>query len=131
MTCYMTVIALGTIAILSYGGYRVFAGALTVGGLVAFYSFLARLFDPLNAAVDIYSRFNRLSASIRRIVEVIEKTPTVSELPGAVHLPSRSRGNVQLQGVSFSYGKGTPVVDGLELKLEAGEKVALVGVSGS
>ncbi|HEX9271273.1 MAG TPA: ABC transporter ATP-binding protein [Candidatus Binatia bacterium] len=130
-TCYMAVIALGTIATLGYGGYEVFVGALTVGGLVAFYSYLARLFDPLNAAVDIYSRFNRLSASIRRIVEVIEKTPTVSESPGAVFLPSPSRGYVELQRVSFSYGKGTPVVDGLGLKLEAGEKVALVGVSGS
>src|SRR5437588_2962598 len=130
-TCYVGVIALGTIAILGYGGYRVFVGALTVGGLVAFYSYLARLFDPLNAAVDIYSRFNRLSASIRRIVEVIEKTPTVSESPSAMHFPSSSRGCVELQRVSFSYGKATPVVDGLELKLEAGEKVALVGVSGS
>jgi ABC-type bacteriocin/lantibiotic exporter with double-glycine peptidase domain len=130
-TCYMAVIALGTIATLGYGGYEVFVGALTVGGLVAFYSYLARLFDPLNAAVDIYSRFNRLRASIRRIVEVIEKTPTVSESPSAVHLPSPSRGYVELQGVSFSYGKGTPVVDGLGLKLEAGEKVALVGISGS
>ena len=130
-TCYMTVIALATIATLGYGGYEVFVGALTVGGLVAFYSYLARLFDPLNAAVDIYSRFNRLSASIRRIVEVIEKTPTVSESPGAVYLPSPSKGYVELQGVSFSYGKGTPVVHGLGLKLEAGEKVALVGVSGS
>ncbi len=130
-TCYMAVIALGTIATLGYGGYEVFVGALTVGGLVAFYSYLARLFDPLNAAVDIYSRFNRLSASIRRIVEVIEKMPTVSESPGAVHLPSPSRGYVELLGVSFSYGKGTPVVNGLGLKLEAGEKVALVGISGS
>jgi len=130
-TCYMAVIALGTIATLGYGGYEVFVGALTVGGLVAFYSYLARLFDPLNAAVDIYSRFNRLSASIRRIVEVVEKMPTVSESAGAVYLPSPSRGYVELQGVSFSYGEGTPVVDGLELKVEAGEKVALVGISGS
>jgi len=130
-TCYMAVIALGTIAILGYGGYEVFVGALTVGGLVAFYSYLARLFDPLNAAVDIYSRFNRLSASIRRILEVIEKTPTVSESPGAVYLSSPSRGYVELQRVCFSYGKGTPVLDGLELKVEACEKVALVGVSGS
>lgn len=130
-SCCMAVIAVGTIATLGYGGYEVFVGALTVGGLVAFYSYLARLFDPLNAAVDIYSRFNRLSASIRRILEVIEKTPTVSESLGAVHLPSPSRGYVELQEVSFSYGKGTPVVDGLELKLEAGEKVALVGISGS
>ncbi len=130
-TCYMAVIALGTIAILGYGGYEVFVGALTVGGLVAFYSYLARLFDPLNAAVDIYSRFNRLSASIRRIMEVIERTPTVSESSGAVNLPSPMRGYVEMRDVSFSYSNRQPVLQGLNLKLEAGIKVGLVGISGS
>ncbi len=130
-TCYMMVIALGTIAILGYGGYRVFVGALTVGGLVAFYSYLARLFDPLNAAVDIYSRFNRLSASLRRILEILEMAPGVLEKPDAVPLPSPVRGHVEMRGVSFSYNGGPPVLDGLDLKLEAGEKVALAGISGS
>src|SRR5437660_3283320 len=130
-TCYMMVIALGTIAILGYGGYRVFVGALTVGGLVAFYSYLARLFDPLNAAVDIYSRFNRLSASLRRILEILEMAPGVPEKPDAVPLPSPVRGYVEMTGVSFSYDSGPPVFEGFNLKLEAGEKVALVGISGS
>src|SRR5260370_11279876 len=128
---YMAVIALGTIAILSYGGYEVFVGTLTVGGLVAFYSYLGRLFDPLNAAVDIYSRFNSLSASLRRITDVIEMTPTVPERQGAVRFPSPMRGHVEMESVSFSYRNGPPVLNGLQLKLEAGEKVALVGVSGS
>ena len=127
----MAVISLGTIAILGYGGYRVFVGALTVGGLVAFYSYLGRLFDPLNAAVDIYSRFNRLSTSIRRITEVIEMIPSVPERPTAVHLESPVRGHVELNNVSFSYRNGSTVLESLNLKLEAGEKIALVGVSGS
>jgi len=130
-TCYMAVISLGTVAIIGYGGYRVFVGALTIGGLVAFYSYLGRLFDPLNAAVDIYSRFNRLRSSIRRITEVIEMMPSVPERPNAVHLGSPVRGNVELSGVSFSYGNGSTVLEGFNLMLEAGEKVALVGVSGS
>lgn len=128
---YMAVVALGTIAILSYGGYEVFVGTLSVGGLVAFYSYLGRLFDPLNAAVDIYSRFNRLRASLRRITDVIEMTPTVPERQGAVRFPFPMRGHVEMETVSFSYRNGPPVLNGLQLKLEAGEKVALVGVSGS
>jgi len=130
-SCYMAVISLGTIVILGYGGYRVFLGALTVGGLVAFYSYLGRLFEPLNAAVDIYSRFNRLSTSIRRISEVIEMVPSVPERPTAVHLESPVRGYVELDGVSFCYRNGSTVLERLNLTLEAGEKVALVGVSGS
>jgi len=130
-TSYMAVIALGTIAILGYGGYQVFAGALTIGGLVAFYSYMARLFDPLHAAIEIYSRLNRLSTSIRRILEVIEVTPSVTEKPAALRLPSPMRGYVEMRGVSFSYSDRQPVLQGFDLKLEAGIKVGLVGVSGS
>ncbi len=130
-TCYMAVIAVGTIATLGYGGYEVFVGALTVGGLVAFYSYLARLFDPLNAAVDIYARFNRLSASIRRILAVIEMSSSVPDMPKAVNFPSPTRGYIEMEAVSFSYRNGPPVLERLDLTLEAGEKVALVGASGS
>ncbi len=130
-TSYMAVIALGTIAILGYGGYQVFAGALTIGGLVAFYSYMARLFDPLHAAVEIYSRLNRLSTSVRRILEVIEMTPHVREKPAALRLPSPTRGCVEMRGVSFSYSDRQPVLHGFDLKLDEGIKVGLVGVSGS
>jgi len=130
-TSYMAVIALGTIAILGYGSYQVFVGALTVGGLVASYSYMARLFDPLNAAVEIYSRLNRMSTSIGRILEVIETAPSVGERQDAVHLPSPLRGYVEMKDVHFSYRTGQPVLHKLDFKLEAGEKVALVGISGS
>jgi ABC-type multidrug transport system fused ATPase/permease subunit len=130
-TSYMAIIALGTIAILGYGSYQVFVGALTIGGLVASYSYMARLFDPLNAAVEIYSRLNRMSTSIRRILEVIETAPSVAERPEAVQIPSPVRGDVEIKDVSFSYCNGHPVLHELNLKLEAGEKVGLVGISGS
>jgi ABC-type bacteriocin/lantibiotic exporter with double-glycine peptidase domain len=130
-TSYMAVIAFGTIAILGYGSYQVFVGALTIGGLVASYSYMARLFDPLNAAVEIYSRLNRMSTSIRRILEVVETAPSVAEKPEAVRIPSPVRGYVEIKDVSFSYCNEHPVLHELNLKLEAGEKVALVGISGS
>lgn len=130
-TSYMAIITLGTIAILGYGSYQVFVGALTVGGLVASYSYIARLFDPLNAAVEIYSRLNRMSTSIRRILEVIETAPSVSDRPDAIHLKGPIKGHIEMRDVCFSYSIGNPVLQKLNLKLEAGQKVALVGVSGS
>jgi len=128
---YMAVIALGTIAILGYGSYQVFVGALTVGGLVASYSYIARLFDPLNAAVEIYSRLNRMSSSIRRILEVIEMAPSVDEKMDASNFILPVRGCVEMKRVSFSYRSRQPVLQELDLRLEEGEKVALVGISGS
>jgi ABC-type bacteriocin/lantibiotic exporter with double-glycine peptidase domain len=130
-TSYMGIITLSTIAILGYGSYQVFVGVLTVGGLVASYGYIARLFDPLNAAVEIYSRLNRMSASIRRILEIIEMTPRVSDRAGAIDLRSPIRGSIELKNVSFSYRTGEPVVHKLDMRLEEGEKVALVGISGS
>lgn len=130
-TCYMAAISLGTIAILGYGGYQVFAGTLTIGSLVAFYSYMARLFDPLHAAVEIYSRLNRLGTSVRRILEVVEMTPSVKEKPAALRLPSPTRGYVEMRDVSFSYSDRQAVLQGFDLRLEAGIKVGLVGVSGS
>src|SRR5213082_3470867 len=129
--CYMAIIAMGTIAILGYGGYQVFIGALTIGGVVAFYSYVGALFDPLGAAIHIYSQLNRLGTNIRRILEVTERTPGVPEMPGAVSFPSPLRGYVEMEGVSFSYCEAAPVLDSIDLKLEPGEKVALVGMSGS
>lgn len=130
-TCYMGMIALGTIAILGYGGYQVFVGALTIGGVVAFYSYVGALFDPLGSAVHIYSQLNRLGTNIRRVLEVIEQPPGVPEMPNAIHFPSPVRGYVELDDVCFSYRDHTRVLEGIRLKLEPGEKVALVGMSGS
>jgi ABC-type bacteriocin/lantibiotic exporter with double-glycine peptidase domain len=130
-TWFLGVVAIGMIAILSYGGYQVFLGALTVGGFVAFYSYLARLFAPLSAAVDIYSRLNRLNSSLRRILKIIDEKPSVRESPTAVDLPRRTQAGVILEGVYFGYRDNPHVLTGLDLELRTGEKIALVGSSGS
>lgn len=128
---YMAAIAAGTLAILGYGGHQVFAGALSIGGLVAFYTYLARLFDPLYSTVDIYARFTRVRASIGRIIEIAEQAPSVPERSNAVSLPHRNSGTVKLTGVSFAYKAHAPVLSHFALEIQQGEKVALVGFSGS
>src|SRR5256886_1121696 len=70
-------------------------------------------------------------SNIRRVLEVIEQPPGVPEMPNAIHFPSPVRGYVELDDVCFSYRDHTRVLEGIRLKLEPGEKVALVGMSGS
>jgi ABC-type multidrug transport system fused ATPase/permease subunit len=131
-TWYLGSVAVGSITILSYGGYQVFVGAMTVGGFVAFYSYLVRLFGPLGAAVDIYSRLNRLDSSLRRILEIFNEKPSICEHPAAVALGPATRGDLTLERVCFKYRNGSsPVLKDLDLNIRAGEKVALVGISGS
>lgn len=129
-SCYLTILAFGTCIALGYGGYQVLVGALSIGGLVAFYYYFDRLLNPFRAVVDIYSRFNRLATSIDRILEIMETAPSVAERPNALQFASTFRGRVEMRGVFFSYSN-VPVLQGLDLVLNPGEKIAIVGISGS
>src|SRR5258706_6787311 len=92
---------------------------------------MCSLFDPLRTAVDIYSQLNRLGTNIGRILEVTEMMPSVRDRSDGVNFPSLFHGYVELDRVSFAYRDGESILRGIDLKLEAGEKIALVGMSGS
>lgn len=116
-------------AVLGFGGYRVLQGALTVGGLVAFYSYLVRIFEPIEVFVRLYSEILRATVSIRRVIDLFDCRPAVVEPPNPLPLGATAP-TVSLHNVRFAYGDGQPVLDGLDLEIAAGEKVALVGTSG-
>lgn len=122
---------LGNAVVLGYGGSQVLAGKLSVGGLVAFYSYMSRIFGPLEAVVMLYSNLQRASASIRRILDLIEVEPKVKDPARPAKLPRSGPIAVELRSVRFRYKDDLPpVLDGIDLVIRPGEKVALVGVSG-
>ena len=125
------IVALGTVAVVAYGGLQVIRGALTVGGLIAFYSYLSRLFEPLYTTVEINSRFQRATACIRRIKTLLEKAPSVSEHNGALPFGRNAQpGPVHIQNVSFSYTPGRLILKNVTLRIQPRERVAIVGPSG-
>jgi ABC-type multidrug transport system fused ATPase/permease subunit len=119
----------GTALVVGYGGWRVITGSLSAGGLVAFYTYVANIFTPLNTAVELYSRLNRVSASIRRLIEIENAPDTLEDAAGAVPLTAPPR-VVSCTSVRFAYGAEPPTLYDIGLSLRAGERIALVGESG-
>ena len=125
------IIVVGMGSVLGYGGYLVMTGRLTAGGLVAFYGYTLQLFIPLYGVVDIYSKLQRAGASIRRLMEITDAQTVLTDRPGALSLKSDSAGVVELKNVSFSYDGERPVLHAVNLRVNAGERVALAGRSGN
>src|SRR5712691_161350 len=127
----MSVIVLGSTLILGYGGYDVIRYRLTVGGLVAFYSYVIQLFEPMSVAVDLQSRLQRVRVSIRRIIEVVGNEEAVASNGQRTQRLTKESGNrMEFREVCFSYERNRTVLDCLSFSLGRGEKVALVGISG-
>jgi subfamily B ATP-binding cassette protein MsbA len=125
------VMFVGVAGVLSYGGYEVMTGSLSTGGLVAFYSYAMQLFGPLYNIVDVYSKLQRVEASLRRILEIQEMKPTVTDSANAIALQVTSDAILEFKGVSFYYRPGALVLDNIFLRITPQERVALVGSSGA
>jgi subfamily B ATP-binding cassette protein MsbA len=129
-TLYL-IIVLGMSAVLCYGGYQVMSGTLTAGGLVAFYGYTLQLFMPLYGVVDIYSRLQRAAASVRRLMEITEAEAILRDRPDALTLQPGAPVGIELKDLSFEYHAGRPVLNKIDLRVSAGERVAIAGTSGN
>ena len=125
------IIITGMASVLCYGGYQVMIGALTAGGLVAFYGYILQLFIPLYGVVDIYSKLQRTGASVRRLMEITEADAVMRDRPGAVALQLGGSGAIELREVCFSYHHDRPVLNAINLRVDSGERIALAGTSGN
>src|SRR5688572_6335255 len=118
------------IIIISYGGWRVMTGDLTVGGLAAFYSYVLTLWSPVRWVTFINQMAQQAVASGERIFQILDTANEVTEKPDAVAL-ERLEGRIELEGVSFAYGKLPPLLKNIDVTIEPGKTLALVGPSGS
>jgi len=117
--------------VLALGSYQFLRGALTIGALVAFYTYQTRVFQPVSVATDLYSRLQRVGASIRRVRAVLEADSLVPHNGTIVAGPRIIRKGITLDNVQYSYARGSVVLGSLSLEIVAGESLAIVGPSGS
>jgi ATP-binding cassette subfamily B protein len=97
--------AVATAAILLYGGSRVGSGGVTIGILASFVFYLQSFFDPIQQLSQLYTTYQAGMAALDKVFELLDEEPDVVEKPGAAELP-RLRGEIEFEGVSFSYGAG-------------------------
>jgi ATP-binding cassette subfamily B protein len=117
-------------AILLIGGRMVAHGSLSVGSFVRFNLYLAMLVMPLRALGMWIGQAQRATASGERIFQVIDEPEEIGDEPGAGELPA-GPGRVTFDRVTFGYDPERPVLRGIDLELEAGKVVALIGHTGS
>jgi ATP-binding cassette subfamily B protein len=120
----------GTGLVLWVGARHVLAGSLTLGGLLLFLAYLASLQAQLKALTSLHATLQEVGAGAERVLEVLGEKPEVADRPGAHPLPP-VRGHVRLEGVTFGYEPGRPVLCGVCLEALPGQTVALVGHTGA
>ena len=120
---------LGVLIVWYYGGREVLLERLTLGTLLAFYSYMWLLYGPLQWFGEVNSWMTRAFAGAERIFEVIDTPPEAYEDPDAVAVP-HIEGRVRFRKVTFGYDKSKPVLHEIDLDVAPGEMIGLVGKSG-
>src|SRR5436305_4420015 len=122
---------IGLALILAIGGREVINGTLTLGQFTAFYAYLLILISPMRTLGYMLSAAQRATASGARIFQVLDREPQITSPAGAPALPP-GRGSVKLSGVGLTFdGARHPALRDIDLEVDAGQTVALVGPMGS
>ena len=143
--------AIGSAAIILYGGYQVIDEEIAIGVLVAFIGYLTLFFDPIQQISQLYTTYQQGMAALDKIFDLLDTAPDMVDRPDAID-PGELRGEIELEGVWFSYARGGDAsidevaemsagteadetqgwaLAGIDLHVPAGQTVALVGETGA
>ncbi len=130
--------ALNAVAVLGMGGLRVIDGFLSMGMLIAFQGLMSSFVEPVNRMVDLGSRLQEAQADLGRLDDVlnnpVDRQVEVGEMPAdeASTPGARLEGHLELRNVTFGYSRlDSPLLQDFNLTVRPGQRVALVGGSGS
>ncbi|MDF1514095.1 MAG: ABC transporter ATP-binding protein [Anaerolineae bacterium] len=122
--------SLGTVGLIYFGGRLALARLLSLEDLVAFFLYLGQFYQPVRALSGAWEGIQEALAGAERVADLLAETPDVEERPGAVNYKGRVKGAIVFNDVSFKYDRGDWVLEHINLQIEAGTAVALVGPTG-
>ncbi len=133
--------AIATAVVLVNGSNEVIAGAIEVGTLVVFVSYIGQIFEPINQIARIFSEVQSAQASAERVMSLIDTKPQIVDKPevidkyGDILNPKFENyeemfGEIEFNDVSFAYNESATVLKKVNLKIEKGQKIAFVGETG-
>jgi ATP-binding cassette subfamily B protein len=126
-------LGLAVVLVLWLGGREVLSGKISVGQFVAFLTYITQLTWPVIALGYVINLFQRGTASLVRINEIMTQQPEIADDPSALAVDSTEselRGEIEFRGLNFAYN-GTPVLHDIRLHVPAGTSLAIVGPTGS
>jgi ABC-type multidrug transport system fused ATPase/permease subunit len=131
MPIIQIIAALGSTIVIIYGGYAVITkGTISIGELYAFLEYSNRFFMPVISLFTFYTTIQSGFASAERIFEILDEEPSVTNSENPI-IPEKISGYLKLVDVDFKYQKDIPVLKNINLEIEPGKSIALVGKTGA
>jgi ATP-binding cassette subfamily B protein len=126
------VLGLGLMITLLVGGHEVVQHRISVGDFAAFNVYMVQLIWPMIAIGWVVNLFQRGTASVLRIDELLKQEPAIADEPGLIHAPPIRAGEIEFRSLKFTYPTGGPeVLHNINLRIPAGTSLAIVGPTGS
>jgi ATP-binding cassette subfamily B protein len=126
---FLRVVAIASVLVI--GGIRVIDGTLSFGTVVAFLLYLDWFFQPLINLANVYNLLQSAIAALAKLFGLLDEEPAVQERPGAFDTDLPVKGTVGFDDVAFGYEEDRPVIRGIDLEVPAGQRLAVVGETGS
>ena len=124
------VMTIGTIVVWAYGGYQVIIGILTLGLLLQFITYMNQFYAPIQMLIQLTETYQQSATAAERVFNIMNMPSELSDHDEAVELANPG-GRIELKEVSFGYNVGERVLRNVNLTIEPGEMVGVVGQTGS
>ncbi len=117
------------LSVILVGGIFISSGSFNVSDLVIYILYINIFLNPVDKLVNFTEQFQRGLTGFTRLLEILDTNPDIVDKKDAVSL-SDTKGNIEFKNVTFKYGEGSNIFDGINVKIAAGKKIAIVGPSG-